>query len=99
MLIATRVLDLELDLLTLHILDPLVNVEHRGFILLVEDILEEVANETSFPNRGVASQHNFYGLGPVSSHLDLSAIFRDPSHDIVAAGILVLDDRGVRRAR
>ena len=62
MLISAGVMDLNLDLGFLDVFDAAVDVKHRRLVVIREAILQVVANEAGFADRGVADEHDFYLL-------------------------------------
>ena len=76
MLVAARIMDLDVDLLFLDVLDASIDVEHGGLVLLREVVLQIVANQAGLSNGRIANQNDFDGFGPV--YRDLSAIISYP---------------------
>ena len=75
-LIAARIMDLDVDLLFLDVLDASIDVEHGGLVLLREVVLQIVANQAGLTNGRIANQYDFDGFGPVCR--DLSTILSYP---------------------
>ena len=57
-------MDLELNLLLLHVLGASENIKHGRLVVLSENVLEVVANKAGFADGGVADEHNFDHLWP-----------------------------------
>ena len=75
-LVATRVVNLNVDLLSPDVLDSVVDVEHGGLVLFREVVLEVVANQAGFADGRIANQHDFDRFRPIC--WDLSAISSYP---------------------
>ena len=75
MLISAGVVDLNHDLGFLDVFDALVDVKHRRLVVIREAILQVVANEAGFADRGVADEHDFYLLRCVRIELSVLLLF------------------------
>ena len=72
MLISAGIMNLNLDLRFLDSLGAAVDVKHCRLVVFAEAILNVVANEAGFADRGVADEHDFDLLRCIRINLSFS---------------------------